>query len=229
MADPVENDLIHLVKDEADSKALITLADRHTGIYFTVASRYAAQYPDVIKLDDLSDDKLLNLYRFILDYKPDQGMKLGTYIGERTDYLCKDLLKKERHDPLAARWSVSGDQATHTEYTTSPAYQMGVTYTPAPSHQVVDQSAASVPRETVNQDLGIALVLETIEANPTKVDSRFLGIVKMKHLATPGQATLSWRQIGRELSLSHEMARKIYVKNMAVVKRCLKRRASAAT
>ena len=99
---PSEPDLIALVKTKQDSPALVTLAERHAGIYLSVVGRYAECYPNTISKRDLEDDRLFNIHRFILDYDSTRGTKLSTYIGDRTDWMCKGLLKKDRDNPIAS-------------------------------------------------------------------------------------------------------------------------------
>ena len=94
--------LISLVKEKQDSTALLTLAQANTGVYLGVVNRYAHVYPGVIKQPDLADDKLFNLYRFILDYNPEKGTKLSTWISTRTDYMCKEYLKRSDRNPISS-------------------------------------------------------------------------------------------------------------------------------
>ena len=91
-------ELIQRIKDESAeqslrSQAFAELADRHTGIYVKIASQYSG-FSDKINLEELKDDKQYNMYQWIIKYDADRNMKVGTYIGEMTKYLCLDLLNK---------------------------------------------------------------------------------------------------------------------------------------
>lgn len=89
-------ELVNRIKDEGAAQALRSqafaeLADRHTGIYVKIAQQYSG-FSDKINLAELKDDKQYNMYQWIIQYNADKGMKVGTFIGEMTKYLCLDLL-----------------------------------------------------------------------------------------------------------------------------------------
>jgi DNA-directed RNA polymerase sigma subunit (sigma70/sigma32) len=86
-------ELINRVKQQNDSAALSELTNRHSGIYVKIASQYTG-FSDKISLDDLKEDKQYNIYEWIVKYDATRGMKLGTYIGEMTKYMCLTLLGK---------------------------------------------------------------------------------------------------------------------------------------
>ena len=212
MSNPVlsEAELIDLVKTKQDSDALVTLADRHAGIYMSVVGRYSECYPNTIKREDLADDKLFNIHRFILDYDNSRGTKLSTYIGDRTDWMCKGMLKKDRENPIA-----SG--------TYGPSGAIGLTIggdtyaTPTGSEiTLVDESASARVVDVADRELQIEAVLTA--AHEVVKDKRFVSILTYRHFNAQGKTSLSWRQIGKKIGLSHEMSRKIYNRNLAVVK-----------
>lgn len=86
-----DSELIHLVKDKNDSKALEELTNRHSGIYVKIVQQYSGSN-NKIQVEDVKDDKQYNIYKWIISYKEDKNMKLGTYIGQMTKYMCLDLL-----------------------------------------------------------------------------------------------------------------------------------------
>lgn len=202
MTETPESILVHRVKDTQDSGALTELINMHTGIYFTVVNNYAKAYPDVIKINDMQDDKMYYMYKFILDYKDDRNTKLSTYIGDRTDYLCKHILKRENRNPLCGGEPILG--------------------TPDEEHpiQVVDQTPSARPAEIANKEIVIDDVLRVASTDDVCPDKRFAQILAYRLRRNP----MSWRKIGDEMKLSHEWARKIYVKNMGKVKRNLRDR-----
>lgn len=177
----------------------MALVDRHTGIYFHVVRRYAAAYPNAIKVPEMDDDKLFNLYQFILAYDPARGMKLCSYIGDRTDYLCKTMLKRDARDPISqGNPSVDGYLASGAPHQSAPV--------------LMDESPGAHVVDTANTDLA----LEDIRATAARVchDARFPAIFDCRH----GASAMSWREVGERVGLSHEGARKVYNHNLALVK-----------
>lgn len=91
-------DLINRVKVENDSAALSELVHRHSGIYIKIVQKYAniernAPYPSAkIDINELRDDKMLNLYQFAQTYDPTRGTKFSTFVGQQTRYLCLNIL-----------------------------------------------------------------------------------------------------------------------------------------
>lgn len=200
---PNESDLINRVKIESDSLALTTLVQHHTGIYFNVINRYAQAYPSAISKGDLSDDSLLNIYHFVLDYDPTRRTKLSTYIHQRTDYLCRGLLSDSRQNPTAIKsYGPSGAMPLMDDhYETSNGGFI----------TLIDESADAQVVDNVSRDTCVDDVVAA--ASCVCADRRFLTILRHRH-----SGDLSWRQIGIKMGLSHEMARRIYHVNMPVVK-----------
>lgn len=200
-----ESDLIKLVKYQQNSAALLALVNRHTGIYFQVVNRYAAAYPSTISARDMDDDKLFNLYNIVTGYDPKHGKTLCGYIHDRTDFLCKTMLRKDENNPIApGTYLVSG--SAPGSYTTSNGVQAIFT----------DESASSNVVNNANADLGVEEILKT--AHEVSTDPRFFTIWDYRH-----NQGMSWRQIGAKLGVSHEGARKvIYQSTMDKVKERLK-------
>ncbi len=212
MAYPVlanESDLINRVKSEQDSDALTTLVNHHTGVYFKVVNSYAKVYPHAISRNDLSDDSLLNIYHFVVDYDPARRTKLSTYIHDRTDYLCRGLLKKDRNNPSPTKtYGGSGIMPlTEDRYMT----------TNGQSVTLMDETDDAQVDVMVDRDTCVDDVLAA--AACVCHDRRFLAVLRYRH-----SDGLSWRQIGAKIGLSHEMARKIYNANLPIVKAHLDQR-----
>lgn len=213
--------LINRVKTAQDSDAFTTLANSHTGLYLKVVSKYAATYPNVIRRDDLADDRLFNLYRFILDYDPSRGTKLSTYIGDRTDWMCRTLLKQNERNPVrAGTYGPSGAMSLGS---------VGDTYTTAQGESITlaDEAEDVSVVDVADRDLRLQDVIAT--AWRVCKDARFISILQYRHLHEgdpTGQTSLSWRQIGQRIGISHEMARRIYWTNLALVKAHIKDRAA---
>ncbi len=214
-----ESSLIYKVKQASDSEALTTLVNNHSGIYVEIVSKYAQVYPNVIKRDDLVDDRMYNLYRFILDYDPAQGTKLGTYIGNRTDYLCKGLLKKDRLNPITAGTYGPGGPMSLGEGGETYTTGAGATVT------IADDSPEGHVVDTANKDLQLEDIIAA--AWQTCPDKRFVEILTYRHFHAP-ETCLSWREIGKRMGISHERARAIYNDNLAIIKKHLQDKDKAA-
>ena len=185
--------LINRVKANADNQALTTLIQQHTGIYFSIVHRYATTYPDAIKLADMTDDKMFNIYEFVMAYNPHRDTKLGTYIGNRTDWLCKSMLKTEKRDPLSTAMAHSwSDEDSGMEIMTIP-----------------DSGVESMVVEKVNTGIAIEDIVE--EAAKVSTDPQFIKILGYRN------RSMSWRNIGHQLGISHEWARKIYNQHIVLL------------
>ncbi len=201
-----EADLITRVKIDRDSNALLALVNRHTGIYFQVVNRYAATYPNVIKTRDMDDEKLFYIDKFICDYDATRGLKLCGYIHDRTDFLCKGMLKRDARNPLSsAGYTVSGQAPLDTSDDTFQTSNGGEV-------TLQDESSASRVTDTANLDIAIEDIRRA--ANVACADPRFIQILDYRHSG----AEMSWRAIGEKVGVSHEGARKIYAHNLALVK-----------
>lgn len=214
----IEADLIAKVKTTQDSSALSTLVNNNTGIYLDVVNRYATAYPNTIRRADLSDDKLFNIYTFILDYDATRGTKLSTYIGNRTDWMCKGLLKQDQRNPI--RSGTYGPSGAMSLGTVSDTY----TTEQGDNITLVDTTPAADVTAIVDKDLRLEDIITTAWA--VCEDSRFVSILSYRHFNLSGQSSLSWRQIGEKMGLSHERVRNIYNTNLGIVKRHLSSRAA---
>ena len=115
MFDPNLSDsqLIKEVKSNNDSKALEELIHRHTGIYCEIVNRY--NYMPQLEKNELINDKIYNIYQYILKYNESKNTKLSTYIGECVKYECMDILtnrieKEEIDDNLAEVTNIEIDK-----------------------------------------------------------------------------------------------------------------------
>lgn len=204
-----EADLISRVQGEQDSAALVALVNRHTGIYYQVVNRYVAAYPNAIKAKDMDDDKLFNLYTFVKAYDSTRDKTLCGYIHDRTDYLCKTMLKRDERNPLSpGTYAPSGAMPLDTDddtYTTSNGAHI----------TLQDQSPAASVTDAANLDIGIEAIQRA--AGEVCRDPRFHEILQCRHFA-PDHTVMSWREVGKRMHMSHENARKLYNNNLALVK-----------
>ncbi len=155
----------------------------------------------------MDDDKLFNIDQFVCDYQSDRGMKLSTYIHDRTDWLCKGMLKRDERNPLSAGG-----------YTSSGAQWIdandGVLATSNGSFVTLEDESATA---RVTDEANTHIAVEDIRraAGEVCTDQRFVQILDCRHGAGHG---MSWRATAEKVGLSHEGCRKVYFHNLALVK-----------
>lgn len=173
--------LISRVKEQHDSEAALALVDRHTGIYFNIIERYSSflDFQRKTNVNDLKDDKTLNIYKWALTYDPNRGMKFGSYVGKMTEFMCKNLVSDNK-------------ETTELLDEVIPSTDEGVIET--------------VERESALDEID----LEVAETD----DARFRQIFSLRH----GKNALSWREIGQAIHMTHEGARKLYLKHIGAIK-----------
>jgi len=103
-------ELIEKLKSENDSPSITELTNRHTGIYINIVNKFSPIIKNSIYVNDLKEDKVINIYNFALKYDPSKNMKFGTYVGEMTKYIClnlaNDKASKTTHEELNEVFSV---------------------------------------------------------------------------------------------------------------------------
>lgn len=85
-------ELILRIKESQDQSAIIELTQRHTGIYIEIANQFSSY--DKVRIDDIKDDRMDNIYRWALKYDPSRGMQFGSYVGDQTRFLCLKTLSR---------------------------------------------------------------------------------------------------------------------------------------
>lgn len=91
---PSDIQLINQIKDKQDSQAVVELVNRHTGIYINILQRYASNpaFSHRANVDDLKQENTINIYQWALSYNPDKNMKFGSYVGQMTKFMCKNIM-----------------------------------------------------------------------------------------------------------------------------------------
>lgn len=87
-----DNELLDLVKEKGDSRALEELVSRHSGIYISVIQQYS--YVPYFERQELLDHRLANIYSYVLDFDPSKGCEFSSFIGNRIRWKCKSLVNK---------------------------------------------------------------------------------------------------------------------------------------
>lgn len=216
-ATEVDLALIQRVKTEQDSEALTQLAAGTSGVYLSIVNRYASVYPNTIRKDDLADDRLFNLYRFILDYDPTRGCKLSTYIGDRTHWMCKTLLKQDAQNPIRA--GTYGPSGALTFGTACDTY----TTDSGDSITLANEGSDGDVIEAVDKDMRLE---DVMEAAMKVEDTRFPTILTLRCFQPDRLIPMTWREIGERVGCSHECARAVFNRNVAAIRKQMRRRAA---
>lgn len=94
-------DLINNIKNKNDSLALKELEARHSGICHQMIKRYYHNMVNSgIDPEDIASDKLMVIYRSVLNYNPEKNVKFSTWLGNQMRYHCLNCLNKK--GPLLA-------------------------------------------------------------------------------------------------------------------------------
>ena len=100
----VEIQLISRVKEKQDSAALMEIVEAQTGTYMSVVNKFSFLPP--IERQELIDHKDTNIYSYVMDFNPDKGTKLSTFVYNNISYQCLNLLREpqnvEINDEIAA-------------------------------------------------------------------------------------------------------------------------------
>jgi hypothetical protein len=211
-------DLIGRIKQSNDSAATRELVHRHTGIYISVIQKYEG-YSDFkarANAEDLKEDKFVNIYQWALKYDPNREtasgkpMQFGSYVGEMAKFLCKGAISK-------------GTEKVELTDFNSPENEDSVTNTAEK-----DSAMESVREQVEAIDEGISdkiaekqgavekLLNEITSLEDDLVNKRvFKDIFNMRYGSSK---PLTWRAIGAATNLTHEGARKLFMKHMEVIK-----------
>jgi len=91
-------DLINQVKVKNDSLALKELEARHSGICHQMIRRY---YRNIVNSgidpEDIVSDKLMVIYKSILNYDSNKNVKFSTWLGNQMRYHCLNCLNKKNN------------------------------------------------------------------------------------------------------------------------------------
>lgn len=94
-------ELINKVKRKNDSIALKELEQRHSGICHQMIRKY---YTNIVTSgidpEDLVSDKLLVIYKSVINYNPEKNVKFSTWLGNQMRYHCLNCMNKK--DPTIA-------------------------------------------------------------------------------------------------------------------------------
>lgn len=192
---PTDIDLINKVKQEQDNDAINELVNRHSGCYLQVVNKYCSMSSGKLSLQDLSEDKTYNIYKYAQTYNPDKECKFSTYVSNMTRYTCLDLLKKEPEikEYLDAPDKFNGGICLEENIPTS--------YTTNENLDIFDLDVA----------------IHKVIKNP-----KFKKIIKLRHPRFIAKS-MCWTEIGKRVGMSNEGARRLYNRNIKKIKKYLQK------
>lgn len=215
---PTDLELITRIQSSQDSEATRELVHRHTGIYVQIIQQYEAKsfFRAHANVPDLKEDKFFNIYQWALKYDPNRAtqsgkpMQFGSYVAERTKFLCKNIISE-------------GTESVELNEETSPTNDTSVTDTAER-----DDALESVRHQVEVIDEGI---LDKIAAKQASVEKLLSEITALEddllnkrvfkdifNMRYGGKKALVWREIASRVNMTHEGARKLFMKNMALIK-----------
>ena len=90
-----DNELVDLVKSEADSQALIELENRHSPLCYNIYKKYSAPIAaSGYYLPDMIDEKLNTIHSACLSFDPSFKVKFSTWLGNQIRFKCLSILNK---------------------------------------------------------------------------------------------------------------------------------------
>lgn len=85
------------VKQHKDNDSLKEIINRHTPLCVNIYERYSkTMTTSGVSHVDLLGEKDYIIYKSVLSFKPEMGVKLSTWIGEQTRYYCLNYMKNNR-------------------------------------------------------------------------------------------------------------------------------------
>jgi RNA polymerase sigma factor (sigma-70 family) len=86
--------LIEKVKKENDTNSLNLLIERHSGIYLEMVNSVIPNNCTFLDKNDLIEDKVISIYKAILNFDPNKKAKFSTYLGNETRWKCLNLFNR---------------------------------------------------------------------------------------------------------------------------------------
>jgi len=86
--------LIEKVKKDSDENSLMTLIERHSGIYLDMVHSVIPNNCDFLDKNDIIEDKNSSIYKAILNYDESKNTKFSTYLGNETRWKCLNMFNR---------------------------------------------------------------------------------------------------------------------------------------
>jgi RNA polymerase sigma factor (sigma-70 family) len=92
-----DSHLASLVKESADTDALSTLIDRHSGICYKIYNKYFYNNKSSFA-KDVEEQKDLLIYQAAKTFNPDFGTKFSTWLGNVITYACLNACNEQKKE-----------------------------------------------------------------------------------------------------------------------------------
>lgn len=91
-----DEELVRKIKEENCSESLQILSERHGGIFYSTAKRYASRNPQAsgITIEDFLENKHYIIFKAVSDFNPEKGAFV-TWLGNKVKYFCLNTLEAE--------------------------------------------------------------------------------------------------------------------------------------
>lgn len=86
--------LIKKIQEDSDEESLVTLIERHSGIYMTIVDQYAGSQSSVLDRSLIIDDKDFEIYRAAMKFDPDKKTKFSTHLANETKWKCLNMINR---------------------------------------------------------------------------------------------------------------------------------------
>jgi RNA polymerase sigma factor (sigma-70 family) len=92
-----DNELVKLVKDDANSEAFKEVCRRYENIFYKICQKYVNPLTmSGVNPQDIFDEKSYILFHCVNTFKSNKKTKLGTWIGNYARYLCLNSINARR-------------------------------------------------------------------------------------------------------------------------------------
>ncbi len=99
-----DNQLVSQIQQDKDAEsALRALVERHSGIYYSIISKYVPTTSPICSRQDLFDDRDLQIYNAALKFDSTKGTKFSTFLGNETKWLCLNSYNKAKRKYFESR------------------------------------------------------------------------------------------------------------------------------
>lgn len=214
-------ELINRVKAQQDSAAISELVHRHTGIYIDIINQYEAKssyFRARANVNDLKDDRFINIYKFALKYDPShptttgKPMQFGSYVGEMTKFICKSALTEGRESLELNEEIVADTDDSVTDIAERDDAIENI------RHQVDSIDDGILDQIAKKQAQVDVLLSEITQMEDELIDKKaFKEIFNMRYGAA-NKKPLPWRTISEKMNMSHEGVRKAFMRHMEIIK-----------
>lgn len=197
-----DNDLVSLVKQDGSDAAMREIITRHSGAYINVVERYAGT--GYCNLNDIKDERDVNMYDLVMRYDPTRGAKLSTFIHNNTRYLCQ---KARRSEFSQAKFHGGAYVKADKEYDSDTDG--------AAMHYAIYHEAPKREEEAFSAD-DIESILEQVAKEV--YDQRFVTIARMRVF---GDEKATLQQCGEALGVTRERARQIFDVDIPILRKIM--------